>query len=163
VLVTIQFPCDLAVSHLVEIQITDLEPGFERSALTVHAVRVPVDLRAIIKAFITQQSEAMLRDEFGTLNNLASRVRKKLAQLRAEFGNLLRRKKELPRWTSDVRAEMRINGGPCFEAPIINASGRLLAYTIGQLGAAHCLQPSQDAFPIQCPAHSIPRWRSNSV
>src|SRR5579862_2974671 len=126
-LVTIQLPCNFAVAHLGEVQVMDLKPRFERSAFAVDAIGMPVDLSAVIQPFISKQIEAVFRDAFSTLNDLAGCFGKKLAQFRTELGNLLRGKKELPRRARDQRPEARLHAGSCFEAPIVHAGSRLLA------------------------------------
>ena len=75
-LMTVEFPGNLRVSHFCEIEILYLEPGFAWSTLAMHHIRVPVDLRTIIEILVAQQVETMAANFF-CLENDVVRLRRK--------------------------------------------------------------------------------------
>ena len=74
-LVPVQFPDNFRVADFLIIEITDLEPGLARRLFTADSIEVPVDFASVIKAFITEQVEAMCTDFFGSGKNLAGFAR----------------------------------------------------------------------------------------
>ena len=47
-LMTVQFPDDFVIADFLKIQEIDLEPGFQRAALAVNRVEMPVDVGAVV-------------------------------------------------------------------------------------------------------------------
>jgi len=64
VLMAVQFPGDLRISNLLEVEIFHLEPRFAPSLLAMHGVGMPSDLRAIIQIFVALEIEAVGADLF---------------------------------------------------------------------------------------------------
>src|SRR5271170_4355165 len=84
VLMAIQLPRDLAITHFVEIQIAHLVKQLLRSSLPVNKVEMPVNYRAIVEIFVAQQVEAMLADFLRLVNDPLSLAGKPLAQQRQQ-------------------------------------------------------------------------------
>src|SRR5450631_3643059 len=70
VLVAIKLPRDLAVTGLVEIQITHLVEQSLRSSFSVDRIDVPVNRAAVVEILITHQVEAMPADLLRLLDDL---------------------------------------------------------------------------------------------
>src|SRR4051812_11983699 len=68
-LVAIQLPCDLRISDFFEIEVSDFEPRFARSLLTVYEFAVPVDFRAVVETLVTEQIETVGANTFRSKNN----------------------------------------------------------------------------------------------
>jgi len=57
--VTIEFPKDLVVPNLVEMEESELVPWFERCAFAVNRIQMPVDCVAIVNLLVPQQAKLM--------------------------------------------------------------------------------------------------------
>src|SRR5271167_4844712 len=81
---TIQFPRDLAVSNLVEIQITDFVKRLLGGPFTVDQVKMPVDGIAVFQIFVTKKIKLMAANLIGLVNDLFRLLRNPLTK---EFKN----------------------------------------------------------------------------
>src|SRR5439155_1122379 len=79
-LMAIQLPNDFAVASFFKIQIANFEPELSGRSFNMNPVEMPINLRAIIKVFITKQIKAMAGDLLCPADNLACLLRKTLLQ-----------------------------------------------------------------------------------
>jgi hypothetical protein len=68
-LVAIQLPSNFGIPDFVEIEVSNLEPRYTRSLLSVHNIAVPVDFRAVIQILVTEQIETVRANAFRSNNN----------------------------------------------------------------------------------------------
>src|SRR5689334_20011532 len=79
-LMAVQFPNNFAVPGFFKIKIADLERELSGRPFNVNPVEMPINLHAIIKAFITKQIKAVAVDLFRSPNNLRRLLRQPLLQ-----------------------------------------------------------------------------------
>src|SRR5438309_6753395 len=77
-LMSVQLPDNFAVPGFLKIKIADLEPELSGRPFNVNPVEMPINLHAIIKAFITKQIKAMAGDLLRPPNNLCRLLRQLL-------------------------------------------------------------------------------------
>ena len=78
-LMAVQFPGDLGITHGSKIQILNLEPQIAWSLLPVYKVQMPIDFPAAIQVLIAKQVEPMLANLLCTLVNRLNLVRHPLS------------------------------------------------------------------------------------
>ncbi len=106
-LMAVQFPRDLVVANHREVKKRNFEPRIERRPLVVYAVEMPVDFRAVIEGFVSEQIKTVLADRL----RLAPDSLRLIGQMSPQqFGALAccaRSEKELP-----LRRGCSLNSSP---------------------------------------------------
>jgi hypothetical protein len=75
---TVQFPRDLAIPNLGEVEITDLVESLSVSPFPVHRVKMPIDGIAIFQILVAEKIKLVAADFVGLANNVLSLLRKPL-------------------------------------------------------------------------------------
>jgi hypothetical protein len=95
VLMAAQFPRDLCIPNLIEVQVRDTEPGAERSALAMNGIAVPIDLRTILHVLVPEQVELMAANPVSTYCELSRQVGQVFPQVVQDAGHLVAAEEEI--------------------------------------------------------------------
>src|SRR5215469_16269828 len=160
---TVQFPSDLAVSDLLEVQVFQLEPWLSRGALAVNPIGVPIDVGSIVDGLVAENVETMLADSLGAADDLVRRLGKQLSQFRTKSRYLFRGE-EKSRLHLGGSGNFRSKVGAQFVPHPIDTSRRALPDAVCNLRRAHRAHALKQPFPrYRSRTHSTPRARSSSL
>src|SRR5215471_3478777 len=77
----VEFPCDLRIAHLIEVEVADLVPGPLWRAFRMHCVQMPVNLLAILEALIAEEIKSVTANLISLLDDVINNLRKAAAQI----------------------------------------------------------------------------------
>ena len=77
-LMTVQFPRDLAIPNLVEVEITDLVESLSGSLFPMYRVEMPIDGIAVFQILVAEKIKMVTADFVGLANDVLSLLRKSL-------------------------------------------------------------------------------------
>ena len=146
-LVAVEFPSNLRVAHFLDVEVLHIEPWLGRTALAMHEVEVPIDLRAVVQILVPQKVEPVSANSLGARHDVCSSRWKLLLENRAQGFGLGRREEEaslryerVGKFPGEVMAARTAEG--------IDASGQMLSRAVEEFLAAHRAQPAQAARPL---------------
>jgi hypothetical protein len=95
-LMPVEFPDNLAVSHLFEVEILDAIEHFPGSLPRVDKIEMPIDGRSVCKVGVSQQIEAVVKDLFRLLDDVRGLLRKPLPDQLQPRIDIARTKEKIP-------------------------------------------------------------------
>lgn len=94
-LMSIQFPRNLGIDDLLEIEVVDFEPRLARGSFLMDGVELAIDVGAELEIAIPEQAKPMRANLFRFCNNRVCLGRHVLAQYGNNFRDIRRIKKEI--------------------------------------------------------------------